>query len=61
MEPAAFDAMLRGITGFALRIQAWRGTAKLNQNKPQGARRAAADALAASDRPAIAHWMRSLP
>jgi len=61
MEPAAFDAMLRGITGFALRIQAWRGTAKLNQNKPERARLAAADALAASGRPAIAHWMRSLP
>ena len=59
MEPAAFDAMLRGITGFALRIQAWRGTAKLNQNKPERARLAAADALAANGRPAIAHWMRS--
>jgi transcriptional regulator len=59
MEPAAFDAMLRGITGFALRIQAWRGTAKLNQNKPERARLAAADALAAIGRPAIAHWMRS--
>jgi len=61
MEPPAFEAMLRGITGFALGIQAWRGTAKLNQNKPQNARLAAADALAASGRPAIAHWMRSLP
>jgi transcriptional regulator len=61
MEPKAFDAMLRGILGFALSVQAWRGTVKLNQNKPEGARLAAADALTASGRPAIAHWMRSLP
>lgn len=61
MEPPALEAMLRGITGFALRVQGWRGTAKLNQNKPEGARLAAADALAVNGRPAIAHWMRMLP
>ena len=59
MDDKAFDAMLRGITGFALRIQAWRGTRKINQNKPDAARLAAADALTASGRPAIAHWMRN--
>ena len=58
MEPKAFDALLRGITGFALDVQAWRGTTKLNQNKPDEARRAAAEALADGGRPAIAHWMR---
>lgn len=58
MDVKAFDALLRGITGFALTIQAWRGTAKLNQNKPDAARKAAADALAAQGRTAIAHWMR---
>jgi transcriptional regulator len=61
MEPSAFDAMLRGITGFALDVRAWRGTTKLNQNKPESARLAAADALTDAGRPAIAHWMRMLP
>jgi transcriptional regulator len=61
MEPKAFDALLRGITGFALDIRAWRGTLKLGQNKPEAARHAAADALAAAGRPAIAHWMKALP
>ncbi|HVI99123.1 MAG TPA: FMN-binding negative transcriptional regulator [Sphingomonas sp.] len=58
MEPSAFEALLRGIKGFRLRIQAWRSTAKLNQNKPESARLAAADALEAQGRRAIAHWMR---
>src|SRR5579875_1105321 len=58
MDASKFAAMLRGISGFALTVQAWRGTAKLNQNKPVAARRAAADALAAHGRPAIAQWMR---
>jgi len=61
MEPSAFDAMLRGITGFALDVRAWRGTTKLNQNKQESARLAAADALTDAGRPAIAHWMRMLP
>ncbi|MCM8729661.1 FMN-binding negative transcriptional regulator [Hephaestia sp. GCM10023244] len=60
MERAAFEALLRGIKGFRLRIQAWRGTIKLNQNKPESARLAAADALDAQGRRAIAHWMRQL-
>jgi transcriptional regulator len=58
MDPKAFEAMLRGIQGFSLRVQAWRGTRKLNQNKPEPARLSAAAALEAAGRPAIAHWMR---
>jgi len=60
MDPKAFEALLRGITGFALTVQAWRGTAKLGQNKPEAARLAAADALAANGRPAIAQCMRQM-
>lgn len=60
MDAHAFEALLRGITGFALTVQAWRGTAKLGQNKPDAARLAAADALAASGRPAIAQCMRQV-
>jgi transcriptional regulator len=58
MDPRRFDAMLGGITGFSMRVQAWRGTTKLNQNKPEAARTAAADALEAQGRRAVAHWMR---
>ena len=58
MDAPAFEALLRGITGFAMTIRAWRGTAKLGQNKPAAARVAAADAMAAAGRPAIAECMR---
>jgi transcriptional regulator len=61
MDSKAFAAMLRGITGFALTVQAWRGTVKLGQNKPEAARLAAADGLAAAGRPAIAELMRQIP
>lgn len=61
MGAKAFEALLRGITGFAMTVQAWRGTAKLGQNKPEAARIAAADAIAAAGRPAIAECMRQVP
>ncbi|MGN6375445.1 MAG: FMN-binding negative transcriptional regulator [Sphingomonas sp.] len=60
MDDKAFEALLRGITGFALTVQAWRGTAKLGQNKPVAARHAAADALTTHGRTAIAHCMRQI-
>ena len=60
MDAKAFASMLRGITGFALTIQAWRGTVKLGQNKPEAARLGAAEGLAAAGRPAIAELMRQL-
>ncbi len=34
MPDGAFEKMLGGIAGFALTVAAWRGTAKLSQNKP---------------------------
>ena len=60
MDAARFSAMLGAITGFSMRVQAWRGTVKLSQNKPEEARLGAASALEEQGRPAIAHWMRSL-
>ena len=57
-DPAKIDKMLDAIIGFRLRVTAWRGTTKLGQNKPEAARLAAADALEAQGRRAIAHWMR---
>ncbi|QLC25800.1 FMN-binding negative transcriptional regulator [Parasphingopyxis algicola] len=61
MKDGLFEKMLGGITGFALEPRAWRGTIKLNQNKPEEAIRKAADEIEANGRPAIAHWMRNLP
>lgn len=58
MDQAKFQRMCDGITGFTMTITAWRGTAKLGQNKPDTARLAAADALEARGRRAIAHLMR---
>lgn len=59
MDPALFDKLTRAITGFRLEVQAWRGTLKLGQNKPEEARLGAADAIEASGRRGIAHWMRN--
>ena len=60
MEAALFERMTQGIVGFSLEVQAWRGTRKLGQNKPEAARLAAADGADASGQRDIAHWMRSL-
>jgi transcriptional regulator len=59
MDPAMFDKMTSAIIGFRLEIAAWRGTLKLGQNKPEAARRSAADGVEASGRRGIAHWMRN--
>lgn len=59
MDPRAVNAMLDAIIGFRLEVTAWRGTFKVGQNKPAAARRAAADAMTAAGRPAIAQLMRS--
>ncbi|RZF64300.1 FMN-binding negative transcriptional regulator [Sphingomonas populi] len=60
MDGALFDRMTRGIVGFTLEVQAWRGTRKLGQNKPEAARLAAAEGAEASGRRGIADWMRSV-
>lgn len=58
MDPALFAKMTGAIIGFRLDIQAWRGTRKLGQNKPDAARLAAADALEAQGRRTVATLMR---
>lgn len=60
MDTKLFAKMTTAIVGFRLEIQAWRGTLKLGQNKPEAARLSAADGAEASGRRGIAHWMRSL-
>lgn len=60
MDEGKAARMMNAITGFEMRITAWRGTIKLGQNKPEAARLAAADALEAHGRSAIAHLMRNV-
>jgi transcriptional regulator len=61
MDEAIFDKMRGSITGFEMRVTAWRGTAKLGQNKTAEAREKVAEALDAQGRKAMAHLMRNLP
>ncbi|MEN3748883.1 FMN-binding negative transcriptional regulator [Sphingomonas sp. HF-S3] len=57
-DPRRIDAMLNAIVGFRMEVLDWRGTRKLGQNKPEAARLAAADALAARGGTAMAQRMR---
>jgi transcriptional regulator len=61
MDDAVFGKMLGAITGFEMRITAWRGTTKLGQNKPAEARENVASALDQKGSKAVAHLMRNLP
>ncbi len=58
MAPGRFGAMLKGIAGFELKIDALRGTRKLGQHKSVADRRRVADALAALGRTQAAELMR---
>jgi len=46
MTPGRFDGLVKAITGFALEIGAWRGTRKIDQDKPAEVRARLAAALA---------------
>ena len=59
-DAAVTARLIDGIVGFTLTAQAWRGTLKLGQNKPDSARRAVADALDARGQRAMAHLMRGI-
>ena len=61
MDAAVFGKMLGAITGFEMRITAWRSTAKLGQNKPAEARENVAKALDERGQKSVAHLMRTLP
>lgn len=54
MSPGRFEAMLPGITGFALRIEALRGTVKFNQHKSPADRAGMLAGLRASGRSDLA-------
>jgi transcriptional regulator len=60
LSPGLGQKMAAGIAGFAMDILAWRGTAKLGQNKPEAVRLSAADGLAATGAVEIAQLMRTV-
>ena len=47
MTPGRFEGLLKAITGFAMDLADWRGTAKFDQDKPAEVRARIADALVA--------------
>lgn len=55
---AAYERMLAAIEGYVIRVEAWRGTAKLSQNKPAVDRTGVADALDALARNDLAAAVR---
>ena len=46
LSPGFFDGLLKAITGFAMDIAEWRGTKKIDQDKPEEVRARIAEALA---------------
>lgn len=58
MNPALFSKMTGAITGFELRITAWRPTIKLSQNKPADERDRVIAGVEASGHGALAQLMR---
>jgi transcriptional regulator len=56
-----FDALLKAIAGFEMAIAEWRGTAKIDQDKPAEVRERIAAALDARGDRAMATWMRTGP
>lgn len=60
MNPAQFSRMTAAITGFEMRIAAWRSTLKLSQNKSPDERERVAAGIAAGGHGALAHLMREL-
>jgi transcriptional regulator len=60
MNPALFSRMTGAITGFEMRIVAWRSTLKLSQNKSPDERERVAAGIEAGGHGALAHLMRQL-
>jgi transcriptional regulator len=60
MSPGRFEAMLKAIIGYELRIEDLRGTRKLDQHKSEAERRGAAGGLAPFN-PTLAALMRPDP
>jgi transcriptional regulator len=54
MSPGRFEGLLKAITGFEMQITDWRGTAKIDQDKPAGVRARIAAHLREHDEDAMA-------
>jgi transcriptional regulator len=59
MSEGRFEGLLKAIAGFEMRVGAWRGTAKVDQDKPQEVRTRIADALAGRGERDMAKVMRT--
>lgn len=58
MSEGRFEGLLKSITGFEMEVADWRGTAKVDQDKPQEVRNRIADALAGRGEQDMAATMR---
>jgi len=58
MTPGVAERMARGIIGYELMVEAWRGTRKLGQNKADAVRLRAAEGLDAAGNAELAELMR---
>jgi transcriptional regulator len=58
MSPGRFERLVKAIAGFEMQIMDWRGTAKLDQDKPEAVRDRLADALAGRGETEMAAAMR---
>ncbi len=58
MDLRRFEAMLPAIQAYEMQVAEWRGTRKLNQNKPAAVRLAAADQVEAAGNAELANIMR---
>ncbi|HEU0100208.1 MAG TPA: FMN-binding negative transcriptional regulator [Allosphingosinicella sp.] len=58
MSEGRFEGLLKAIGGFEMQVAAWRGTAKVDQDKPQEVRDRIADALAGRGEREMAATMR---
>jgi transcriptional regulator len=58
MSEGRFDGLLKSIAGFEMQVSAWRGTAKVDQDKPHEVRTRIADALAERGEAEMAATMR---
>lgn len=61
MDQDFFRKLTGAITGFEMRITAWRPTFKLSQNRPDDERERLASGVEAAGNRALAHLMRELP
>jgi transcriptional regulator len=58
MSPGRFEGLMKAISGFEMKVESLRGTAKLDQDKPDAVRMRLADALDSAGETEMAETMR---